>query len=131
LAFLRYPLFSCGVQRNSTRAVAGFLMGGLPLGRLGLSMLNIVPYKISLDKPIPCLYSVRTVNQRTERYQMIATLRNGYRIKTEGKEYTVVGSRKLRGSYFYMVRDANGATGSIRREAVLSGQADGSVKVEG
>ena len=39
-AFLRYALFSCGVQRNSTRAVDGFLMGGLPLGRLGLSMPN-------------------------------------------------------------------------------------------
>ena len=38
MAFLLYPAFSCGVQRNSTRAVAGFLMGGLPLGRLGLSM---------------------------------------------------------------------------------------------
>lgn len=38
-AFLRYPAFSCGVQRNSTRAVAGFLRGGLPRGRLGGVML--------------------------------------------------------------------------------------------
>jgi hypothetical protein len=35
LAFRLYSRFSCGVQRNSTRAVAGFLRGGLPLGRLG------------------------------------------------------------------------------------------------
>ena len=35
LAFLRYPAFSCGVQRKPTRAVEGFLMGGLPLGFLG------------------------------------------------------------------------------------------------
>jgi hypothetical protein len=35
LALALYPRFSCGVQRNSTRAVEGFLMGGLPLGRLG------------------------------------------------------------------------------------------------
>jgi hypothetical protein len=37
-AFLLYPAFSWGVQRNSTRAVEGFLMGGLPRGRFGLSM---------------------------------------------------------------------------------------------
>jgi hypothetical protein len=49
LAFLRYPTFSCGVQRNSTRAVAGFLSGGLPLGRLGLSMPNSSPYKYLLQ----------------------------------------------------------------------------------
>ena len=51
LAFLLYPAFSCGVQRNSTRAVAGFLMVGLPLGRLGLSIGNILPVQIMLDKP--------------------------------------------------------------------------------
>ena len=34
LAFLRYAAFSCGVQRKPTRSVAGFLRGGLPLGRL-------------------------------------------------------------------------------------------------
>lgn len=33
-AFLVYPAFSWGVQRKPTRAVAGFLMRGLPLGRL-------------------------------------------------------------------------------------------------
>jgi hypothetical protein len=35
LAFLLYPDFSWGVQRNRTTAVAGSLMGGLP--RRGLS----------------------------------------------------------------------------------------------
>jgi hypothetical protein len=35
LAFRLYPAFSCGVQRKPTRALAGFLMGGLPLGFLG------------------------------------------------------------------------------------------------
>lgn len=34
-ARLAYPFFSWGVQRKPTRAVAGFLMGGLPLGFLG------------------------------------------------------------------------------------------------
>jgi hypothetical protein len=29
-----YPFFSSLVQRKPTRSVAGFLMGGLPLGRL-------------------------------------------------------------------------------------------------
>lgn len=62
LAFLRYPAFSCGVQRNSTRAVEGFLMGGLPLGRLGLSIADIVPVQKRLDNPLPILYSVRTLN---------------------------------------------------------------------
>lgn len=35
LAFRLYAAFSCGVQRKPTRAVAGFLRGGLPLGFLG------------------------------------------------------------------------------------------------
>jgi len=44
-AFLQYPAFSCDVQRNSTRAVEGFLIGGLPRGRLGLSMCHYSPYR--------------------------------------------------------------------------------------
>jgi hypothetical protein len=53
LAFLLYPAFSWGVQRNSTRAVEGFLMGGLPLGRLGLSMMaGILPVQKRLDKGV-------------------------------------------------------------------------------
>jgi hypothetical protein len=69
LAFLLYPAFSCGVQRNSTRAVDGFLMGGLP--RFGLSIGVIVRTQISLDKRLDPLYSVRTVNQEG---QMKATV---------------------------------------------------------
>ena len=65
-AFLRYPAFSWGVQRNSTRAVAGFLMGGLPLGRLGLSIVSILPVQIILDKPLGGLYSVRTLNTEAD-----------------------------------------------------------------
>ena len=60
-AFLRYPAFSCGVQRNSTRAVAGFFMGGLPLGRLGLSMPDIVPVQIIIDKP--CRHALLYVHE--------------------------------------------------------------------
>ena len=41
LALALYPFFSWGVQRKPTRAVDGFLMGGLPLGRFGLSMAGL------------------------------------------------------------------------------------------
>ena len=53
-ALLLYPDFSCGVQRNSTRAVAGFLMGGLPL-RLGWFMDRLCPYRKELTSPFLCL----------------------------------------------------------------------------
>ena len=66
-ALLLYPDFSCGVQRNSTRAVAGFLMGGLPLGRLGWFMALIMPVQIIVDKCRTALYYVRTVNQPIRR----------------------------------------------------------------
>jgi hypothetical protein len=53
LAFLRYPAFSCGVQRNRATAVAGVLTGGLPLGRLGLSiMARLCSYRKSLTSPL-------------------------------------------------------------------------------
>ena len=51
LAFRLYDAFSAAVQRNSTRAVAGFLMGGLPLGRL--SMSELCPYRKDLTSPRP------------------------------------------------------------------------------
>jgi hypothetical protein len=38
-AFL-YRAFSWGVTRTWICCVAGFLIGGLPLGRLGLSIIN-------------------------------------------------------------------------------------------
>ena len=62
-AFLRYPDFSCGVQRNSTRAVEGFLMGGLPLGRFVLSMPDIMTVQKRLDKGVGGLYLVRTLTE--------------------------------------------------------------------
>ncbi len=52
LAFRLYPAFSCGVQRKRTTAVAGFLMGGLPLG-LGLSMPRLCGYTKFLTSPLP------------------------------------------------------------------------------
>lgn len=63
LAFLRYPAFSCGVQRKRTTAVAGSLMGGLPRGRLGLSMPRIMWLQIFLDKWAACLFNVATLNK--------------------------------------------------------------------
>lgn len=63
LAFLRYPAFSCGVQRKRTTAVAGSLMGGLPLGRLGFSMVPIMWLQILLDKWSAQVFTVATLNQ--------------------------------------------------------------------
>jgi len=64
LAFRLYDAFSCAVQRNSTRSVAGFLMGGLPL--LGAFMAAIMPVQKSFDKMETLLYSVRTLNKEIE-----------------------------------------------------------------
>lgn len=50
-------------------------MGGLPLGRLGLSMSDILPVQIILDKPLDGLYSVRTVIKRTGESQMTKELK--------------------------------------------------------
>lgn len=50
LAFLLYQDFSWGVQRNRTTAVAGVLMGGLPLGRL--SMPRLCGYRKDLTSPL-------------------------------------------------------------------------------
>jgi hypothetical protein len=65
-AFLRYSLFSCGVQRNSTRAVDGFLIGGLPRERLGSVIAAIVRTEIIVDKGIEDIYSVRTLNEEAQ-----------------------------------------------------------------
>jgi hypothetical protein len=64
LAFLRYPAFSCGVQRNRTTAVAGVLMGGLPLGRLGWFMACIMWLQIILDKGARWVFTVATLIRR-------------------------------------------------------------------
>src|SRR3990167_5399272 len=53
LAFLLYPAFSCGVQRNSTRAVEGFFRGGLPLPRFGTVMWLLYGHKKALTSPHP------------------------------------------------------------------------------
>ena len=74
LAFLRYPAFSCGVQRKPTRAVAGFLIGGLPLGRLGLSMPNYSAYKY-LDKPSCEVFNVLTLNKEAVMENIKQTLK--------------------------------------------------------
>lgn len=63
-AFFRYPTFSCGVQRKPTRAVAGFLRGGLPLGFLAGSMLLIMYAQIIIDKPSVQVLTVLTLNRR-------------------------------------------------------------------
>jgi hypothetical protein len=64
LAFRLYDAFSAAVQRKCTcsaaRSLAG--IGGLPLGRFGFSMPDIVPTQIILDKPPAAIYSVYTVN---------------------------------------------------------------------
>jgi hypothetical protein len=62
-AFLLYPAFSCGVQRNRTTAVAGVLTGGLPLGRLGWFMAPIMWLQISLDKWATGVFNVATLNK--------------------------------------------------------------------
>lgn len=57
-----YRDFSAGVQRNSTRSTDGFLTGGLPRGRLGLSMAHYSPYRKDLtrgaDRRIICPYTI-------------------------------------------------------------------------
>jgi len=58
-AFRRYRAFSAGVQRKCTRAVDGFLTGGLP--RLGLSMPGLYVHTNILTSPscgpIICAYT--------------------------------------------------------------------------
>jgi hypothetical protein len=91
-AFLLYPAFSCGVQRNSTRAVEGFLMGGLPRGRLGGVMVDIVPVQIMLDKPLlevhSCTYMKPTIKQMAARANSghIAVLKRLLETGTYGRE---------------------------------------------
>ena len=53
--------FSAGVQRTYRRSVAGSALGGLPGGRLGLSIPEIMDAQKPLDKPfcgpVFCAYS--------------------------------------------------------------------------
>jgi hypothetical protein len=102
LALLRYPDFSCGVQRNSTRAVAGSLIGGRPLGRLGLSIGSILPVQIIIDKHKSTLYYVRTLNQEADMETMITKATETEYTKhfeiTCGKTTAYVGIGKKDGS---------------------------------
>lgn len=62
--------------------------------------------------------------------QIVATIRNGHRIITEGKTYEVYGSLKLRGRHLYQVVDiATGKKLSLARDDVLQAQREGSAKV--
>ena len=60
---------------------------------------------------------------------LIATIRKGYKIKTADSVFEVVGSNKLRGCYYYLVRDQAGQVRSINRDAVMAGQKSGDIAV--
>jgi hypothetical protein len=90
-ALARYPFFSRGVQRNSTRAVEGFLIGGLPLGRLGV-MGDIVRTQITLDKWNEGVYSVRTLNTEEQMKNWIVVIR---RVRGHETERGLVASNLL------------------------------------
>ena len=60
---------------------------------------------------------------------IIARIYVGHSIVRSGEVYRVVGSRKLSGNYFYIVRDCNQRTFSMRREIVLAGQQSGEIMV--
>ena len=47
----RYLSFSAGVQRTYSRSVAGSGIGGLPLGRLGLSIPELWAHRKDLTSP--------------------------------------------------------------------------------
>ena len=70
LALALYPRFSCGVQRKPTRAVAGFLMGGLPLPRFGAVIGGNCTHNKSVDKSPVLVFNVRTLNQGREMYNI-------------------------------------------------------------
>lgn len=61
--------------------------------------------------------------------KVIARIRTGQRITYDNNSYDVIGTRKLRSVYFYIVRDVNGRTFSMRRDYVLMGQHSGELRV--
>ena len=61
--------------------------------------------------------------------KVVATIRCGHRITCGSDVYDVIGARKLRGTYFYIVRDCHQQTFSMRRELVLSGLLSGEIRV--
>ena len=61
---------------------------------------------------------------------IVTTIYAGYRIVTDHATLEVIGNMKLRGRYFYKVRNiANGRINTISRDDVLDAQRDGSAKV--
>jgi hypothetical protein len=65
-ALVLYPSRSEGVTRTFIRTLAGSLTGGLPLGRLGLSMGLIMDSQIILDKPPVRVLNVLTLNTEVQ-----------------------------------------------------------------
>lgn len=61
--------------------------------------------------------------------QIIATLSPGMHISIEGKEHQVLGSMKVRKSYFYILKDKNGLRTRLNRNDFLEYQKDGTIKV--
>ena len=61
--------------------------------------------------------------------QVVDRIYVGHKIIYGADTYEVVGSRKLRGTYFYVVRDRNMQKFSMRREIVLQGQREGEIMV--
>lgn len=61
--------------------------------------------------------------------QIVRTIRNGYRIKTETDTFVVAGSMKMRSGYKYICKTDDGRTITIDREDILEAQMDGSAIV--
>ncbi len=56
---------------------------------------------------------------------------NGYVFNINGKEYKVSGALKIRNKYLYNIIDCDKKVFSIRRENLLSGIKDGTIKYVG
>lgn len=61
--------------------------------------------------------------------QIVATIRPGHVIKTDENRFMVEGSMKIRGRYFYIVKDQAGRKVSLGREDVLQAQREGSAQI--
>ena len=60
---------------------------------------------------------------------MITTIYKGYTLTVAGKVWVVMGSRKLRKHYFYIVRDVYGHRASIDRDGLMQMQREGTVTI--
>ena len=61
--------------------------------------------------------------------QVVARVFKGHRIQIGGSVFDVLGSRQIRGNYFYILRAQSGEKRSIRRADVIEGQKSGEVRV--